>query len=195
MSTNTALERVTLKEKLLEILKNNNISSIINEIEFYMYIYDLDNELSEFKDKGKVLIDKIKQLIGERIADLMMYSVTEWAAAYIIAYEYQKIEELNRTYQTNITKYKCNYELYDTIKKTIYELNSLIDKFVKQIRETRDENTYNIMVEKIEQVNSIIKYLVDFMDNIEKENNKLIEISTNARQNLYKTIREILENL
>jgi hypothetical protein len=52
MHTNTALENVTLKEKLLDVLKNNNLRPVVKEIEFNMYIYGADNHLSKSKNKG-----------------------------------------------------------------------------------------------------------------------------------------------
>jgi hypothetical protein len=195
MSTNTALESITLKEKLLNILKNSNLRPVIKEIEFYMYIFDLDSDLSKFKDKGQVLIDKIKQLIGERITDLMMYSVTEWAASYIIAHEHQKIEELAKIHQINMTKYESKCELNNTIEKMIRELDVLIYNLTKQINESKNENIYYGMVETMEQASSIKEYLSDFIDKIEKDNKEVFDNALNAKRELNKIIHRILENL
>jgi len=195
MSTNTALESITLKEKLLNILKNSNLRPVIKEIEFYMYFFDLDSDLSKFKDKGQVLVDKIKQLIGERITDLMMYPVTEWASSYIIAHEHQKIEELAKIHQINMKKYESKCELNNTIKKMIRELDVLIYNLTKQINESKNENIYYGIVETMEQASSIKEYLSDFIDKIEKDNKEVFDNALNAKRELNKIIHKILENL
>jgi gas vesicle protein len=195
MSANTTLESATLKEKLLDILKNNNLRPVIKEIEFYVYIDTIDNHLSKFKNKGKVLIDKIKQLIGERITDLMMYSVTEWAAAYIIAHEHQRIEELSKIRQINMTKHECNHKLQDTINKMVNGLNYLIYNFTEQIKDSKNENVYYGTVDTIEQANSIKEYLSEVMDKIDKDNKEIFENAVTAKRELNKIIHGILEKL
>ncbi len=195
MSITTTSESRALKEKLLDILKNSNLRPVVKEIEFYMYMFGMDNHLSKYKDKGEILIDKIKQLIGERITDLMMYSVTEWAAAYVIAHEQQKIEELAKIHQINMMKYESNYKLHNTIKKMVNGLDELIYNFTKQIRENKNENIYYGMIETIEQASSIKEYLNGIIDKIEKDNKEIFDNAENAKQELYKVIHEILEKL
>jgi gas vesicle protein len=195
MSISTNLENTTLKEKLLSILKNNNLRPVIEEVEFYMYVYDLDSYLAKFKDKGKALIDKIKQLIGKKVKDLTMYSVTEWAAAYIIAHESQKIEELAKIYQINMTKRESNYELNTTIKKMIHDLDALIYNLTKQINESKNENIYYGTVETIEQASYIKECLSEFVNKIEKDNKEIFESAANAKRELNEIIHGILENL
>ncbi len=195
MSANTALEIYALKEKLLDILKNSNLRPVIIEIELNMYVFNAGSHLSKYKDKGPILIDKIKQLIGEKITDLMMYSVTEWAAAYVIAHERQKIEELAKIQQINITKCKYNYKLHNTISNMINELDELIYNFTKEIRENKNENIYYGMIETIEQASSIKEYLSGIIDKIEKDSKEMLNNAENAKQELYKIIHEILEKL
>jgi hypothetical protein len=195
MSTTTAPEKVLLKEKLLAILKDNNLMPFVKGLEFYLYKYDLDNEFIEFKDKGQVLVDKIKQLIGERITDLMMYSDTEWAAAYVIVHKYQKIAELARTHQINMAKHEYNYKLIDTIKKMLSGLDFLIYDSIKQVKDSKDENVYYGVADVIGKANSIKEYLSEVMNKIEKENGEIFENAVTAKRELFKIIREILENL
>ncbi len=195
MNITTTLESRALKEKLLDILKNSNLRPVIIEFEINMYILNTDSYLIKYKDKGEILIDKIKQLIGERIADLMMYSVREWAAAYVIAHERQKIEELTKIQQVNITKCKSNYKLHNTISNMIDELDKLIYNFTKEIRENKNENIYYGMIETIEQAISIKEYLNGILDKIEKDSKEMLNNAENAKQELYKIIHEILEKL
>jgi ribosome-associated translation inhibitor RaiA len=195
MNNTATLESNALKEKLLDVLKNNNLRPVIKEIEFHMYIYGADNHLSKFKNKGEVLVDKIKQLIGERITDLMMYSITEWAAAYVIAHEPQKIEELAKIYQINITKHEHNYQLYNAIRKMMNELDNLIYNLTEQIRKSRNENIYYGIVETIEKASSVKEYLKEVMDKIEKENKEIFENVAAAKRELNEIIHRILENL
>jgi gas vesicle protein len=195
MSSTTTLESNTLKEKLLDVLKNNNLRPVIKEIEFHMYIYGAGDYLSKYKDKGQVLIDKIKRLIGERITDLMMYSITEWAAAYVIAHEPQKIEELAKIHQVNMTKHEYNYQLHNVIRKMVNELDTLIYNLTEQIRKSKNENIYYGMIETIEKATSVKEYLSDVMDNIEKENKEIFEEAATVKQKLNEIIHRILGNL
>ncbi len=195
MSSNTILESNALREKLLDVLKNSNLGPVIKEFEFYMYIFNLDNHLSKFKDKGDVLIDKIKQLIGEKITDLMMYSITEWAGAYVVAHEHTKIEELAKTHQINMTKYETNYKLYYAIEKMVKELDVLIYNLTEQIMKDKRENIYYGIVETIEKANSVKEYLSEVMNKIETENKEIFENAKTAKEELNEIIHKILENL
>jgi len=135
-----------------------------------MYIFDgTDTPLSRFKEKGKVLIDKIKQLIGERTAELMMYSITEWASAYIVAREPEKIEQLAKAHQINIKKRDYNHQLYNIISKMVHEIDALIHNLTKQIKESQNENDYYAIVEAIEKASSVKEYLSDVMSKIEEK--------------------------
>jgi hypothetical protein len=195
MSSIADIKSNVLREKLLDVLKNDNLRPVIKEIEFCMYLYDPDNHLSTLKEKWEAVIDKIKQLVGERIVDLMIYPITEWAAAYIVAHEIQQIEELAKMRQINLTKHECNYQLRDTIGKMVHELNVLIHSLTEQVRKSKNENIYYGTVETIEKASSLKEYLSDIMDKLEKENTEIFESATIAKQKLYEIIYRILESL
>ena len=124
-----------------------------------------------------------------------MYSIAEWAAAYVIAHEPQKIEELTKIHQINMTKREYNYQLHNAIRKMVHKLDTIIYNFTEQIRKSKNENIYYGMVETIEQASSIKEYLSEVMDKIENKNKEIFENALTSKKELNKIIHGILENL
>jgi hypothetical protein len=185
MSSTVALESAALREKLLSLLKEGIPKEIINDIEWLVHE----------SGKGFNILSKINNILDKTAQDKLLYSTLEWAAAYIIAHEQKSLKELIDTYESSLIRYKHNRELSDHIRNTICGLNKLINGFVQEIKEIKNDNVYNTTLEDLEKTNSIIKYLVDVLDKIEKENQQLLEGVRTSRENIKEAIISILENL
>jgi len=107
----------------------------------------------------------------------------------------KKLKELIDIYESSFIKHKHNRELSDHIRNAIYSLNKLINGFVEEIKEIRNDNVHNITLENLEKTNSIIKYLVDVLDKIEQENKQLLEGALASREKIKEAIIGILEKL
>jgi len=185
MSTIVALESAALREKLLSLLKEGIPKEIIDDIEWLVHE----------SGKGFNILNKINNILDKTPQDKLLYSTLEWAASYIIAHEQKKLKELIDIYESSFIKYKHNRELSDHIRNIIYNTNKLINGFVEEIKEIRNDNVYNIALENLEKTNYIIKYLVDILDKIEKENKQLLEGARASRENIKEAIISILEKL
>ena len=183
MSSTVALESAALREKLLSLLKEGIPKGIIDDIEWLVHE----------SGKGLNILNKINNILDKKPQDKLLYSTLEWAAAYIIAHEQKTLKELIDTYESSFIKHKHNRELSDHIRNAIYSLNKLINGFVEEIKETRNDNIYNITLENLEKTNSIIRYLVDVLDKIEKENKQLLEDARASRENIKQIIIGIIE--
>jgi len=183
MSSTVALESAALREKLLILLKEGIPKEIIDDIEW----------LVQESGKGFNILNKINNILDKKPQDKLLYSALEWVAAYIIAHEQKTLKELIDTYESSFIKHKHNRELSDHIRNTIYSLNKLINGFVEEIKGIRNDNIYNIQLENLEKTNSIIRYLVDVLDKIEKENKQLLEDARVSRENIKEIIIGILE--
>ena len=183
MSSTVALESAALREKLLSLLKEGIPKGIIDDIEWLVHE----------SGKGLNILNKINNILDKKPQDKLFYSTLEWAAAYIIAHEQKKLKELIDIYESSFIKHKHNRELSDHIRNAIYSLNKLINGFVEEIKETRNDNVHNITLENLEKTNSIIRYLVDVLDKIEKENKQLLEDARASRENIKEIIIGIIE--
>jgi len=183
MSSTVALESAALREKLLSLLKEGIPKGIIDDIEWLVHE----------SGKGLNILNKINNILDKKPQDKLFYSTLEWAAAYIIAHEQKKLKELIDIYESSFIKHKHNRELSDHIRNAIYSLNKLINGFVEEIKRIRNDNIYNITLENLEKTNSIIRYLVDVLDKIEKENKQLLESARASRENIKEIIIGILE--
>jgi len=185
MSSTVALESAALREKLLSLLKEGIPKGIIDDIEWLVHE----------SGKGLNILNKINNILDKKPQDKLFYSTLEWAAAYIIAHEQKKLKELIDIYESSFIKHKHNRELSDHIRNAIYSLNKLINGFVEEIKEIRNDNVHNITLENLEKTNSIIKYLVDVLDKIEQENKQLLEGARSSREKIKEAIIGILEKL
>jgi hypothetical protein len=185
MSSTVALESAALREKLLSLLKEGIPKGIIDDIEWLVHE----------SGKGLNILNKINNILDKKPQDKLFYSTLEWAAAYIIAHEQKKLKELIDIYESSFIKHKHNRELSDHIRNAIYSLNKLINGFVEEIKEIRNDNVHNITLENLEKTNSIIKYLVDVLDKIEQENKQLLEGARASREKIKEAIIGILEKL
>jgi len=185
MSSTVALESAALREKLLSLLKEGIPKEIIDDIEWLVHE----------SGKGLNILNKINNILDKKPQDKLFYSTLEWAAAYIIAHEQKKLKELIDIYESSFIKHKHNRELSDHIRNAIYSLNKLINGFVEEIKEIRNDNVHNITLENLEKTNSIIKYLVDVLDKIEQENKQLLEGALASREKIKEAIIGILEKL
>jgi hypothetical protein len=185
MSSTVALESAALREKLLSLLKEGIPKGIIDDIEWLVHE----------SGKGLNILNKINNILDKKPQDKLFYSTLEWAAAYIIAHEQKKLKELIDIYESSFIKHKHNRELSDHIRNAIYSLNKLINGFVEEIKEIRNDNVHNITLENLEKTNSIIKYLVDVLDKIEQENKQLLEGALASREKIKEAIIGILEKL
>jgi len=185
MSNAVAIENIVLREKLLSLLKEGIPKEIIGDIEWLVHE----------SGKGLNILNKINNILDKNPQDKLLYSTLEWAASYIIAHEQKILKELIDIYESSFIKHKQNREISDHIRNTIYSLNKIINGFVEEIKEIRNDNVYNITLENLEKFNSIVTYLVDVLDKIEKENKRLLEDANAARENIRKTIIDILEKL
>jgi hypothetical protein len=183
MSSTVALESAALREKLFSLLKEGIPKEIIDDIEWLVHE----------SGKGLNILNKINNILDKKPQDKLLYSTLEWAAAYIIAHEQKTLKELIDTYESSFIKHKHNRELSDHIRNAIYSLNKLINGFVEEIKETRNDNVHNITLENLEKTNSIIRYLVDVLDKIEKENKQLLEDARASRENIKEIIIGIIE--
>jgi gas vesicle protein len=185
MSSVVPLESTALREKLLSLLKKGIAQAIVNDIELLIHE----------SGKGSIIASKVDNILDEKTQDKLLYSYLEWAAAYIIVHEQKTLEELIEIHESSIIKYHHNIELSDHIKKMIYGLNALINEFIKQINEIKDDNVYENVIKNLEKTNSIIKYLVNKLDETEKENKELIESFTASGEKIRKIVEGILERL
>jgi gas vesicle protein len=185
MNNTDALEVDILREKLLHLLRNGIPSEIISEIDFLM------------TKSGKIfnILDRIKNILYKTPQYKLLYSDTQWAAAYVIAHEHKTLKELIEKYESSCIKHKHNRELSDRIRNVIYNLNELTNKFVVEIKEIRNDNVYDQVIRNIEKTSSIIKYLVSDLDEIEKENKQLLEEIRASMENIQKIVIGILEKL
>ncbi len=185
MNSTTTLERVALREKLLTILRKGVPEAIIDDIKWL--IHESGN--------GAKIAGKVDKILDETKQDELLYSYVEWFAAYIIAHEQKTLEELIEIHESSIIKYRHNRKLSEHIRNMIWSLNGITNEFVAQIKEIRNENVFDDVLRSLERTNSVTKYLVNTLDEIEKENKKLLETLEAARENIRKTIGGILENL
>jgi hypothetical protein len=84
MSTINTLEREAIREKLLQILRDNNLLKIIKITEL----------LIESSEKIGDIMEKINAILEDNAIDKRVYHPNEWAAAYIIAHEYYTLKRL-----------------------------------------------------------------------------------------------------
>jgi hypothetical protein len=185
MSTANTLEIKAVKEKLLQVLRNNNMGKVLDYTQF------LISSLGKMGD----IIEKVHKVLDEAAIEKTIYSDVEWAAAYVIAHEYKTIEELIMIREVSLAKQKYNDRLAKHITNAIHDLNIIKDELIKQIRENTDENIYNAMTEILEKTNSIIRYLLDIWGKIQKDNRELIDYASAAEEKIEKTVIRILEEL
>jgi gas vesicle protein len=185
MSSAVALESIALREKLLYLLKKGIPQGILDDIRW----------LIEESGKGAIVVNKLNNILDETKQDILLYSYLEWPAAYVIAHEQKTLKELIEKYESSFIKHKHNRELSDRIRNMIYNLNELTYKFTVEIKEIRNDNVYDDVIKNIEKTSSIIRYLVNALDEIEKENKQLLEEICASRESIQKTVISILENL
>jgi hypothetical protein len=185
MSTTNTLERDTLKEKLLQVLRNDNLVKII----------DLTEHLIRSSGKMDDIIERINTILEDKVIDKRVYWPTEWAAAYIIAHEYDTLEKLVEMHENSFMKQKYNQQLADKIRNIIHSLNGLIDESANEIKKTSNEDIYDFILDKIVQTDSIIQYLVSVLDKIDKEYQEAREAMLNSKEEIKKTILGVLDRM
>ncbi len=185
MSSIVTIENTVSKEKLLSLLRKGIPQEIVNDIQW----------LIQESGKGSNIVSKVDNILDETIQEKLLYSYLEWVAAYIIAHEQKTLEELIEIYESSIIKHQHNKELSERIRKMVYSLNDLINEFVKQLKEIRNENIFDNVMKILEKTNSIIEYLVNTLAEIEQENKELIETIMNSREKIRKTVSGIIEKL
>ncbi len=135
MNTVKDLESAALKEKLLQVLRNDNLRKIIELTEYLMS----DSE------KIGVVMERINKILEDKVIHKRVYYPTEWAAAYVIAHEYDTLKRLVEINENSFIKQKYSQLLANKIRDAIYNLHNLIDELVKEIKKTNDDNTYDII--------------------------------------------------
>ncbi len=185
MSSTVTIENTVLKEKLLSLLRRGIPQEITNDIQW----------LIQESGKGSNIVSKVDNILDETTQNKLLYSYLEWVAAYIIAHEQKSLEELIEIYESSIIKHQHNKELSERIRKMVYSLNELINEFVKIVKEIKNENVFGDVIKILEKTNSIIEYLVNTLDEIEKENKELLETFMTSRENIRKIVGGILEKL
>jgi gas vesicle protein len=185
MSSIVPLESTVLRGKLLSLLKKGIPQAIVNDIQLLIHE----------SGKGFNISSQVDNILDDNTQDKLLYSYLEWAAAYIIAHEQKTLEELIEIHESSIIKHHHNMKLSDHIRKMIYGLNDLINEFIKQIKEIKDDVVYENVIKNLEKTNSIVKYLVNKLDEIEKENKELIETFTHSGEKIRKIVGGILERL
>jgi predicted nucleic acid-binding Zn-ribbon protein len=138
---------------------------------------------------------KLDHIIDETVKEKLVYSRSEWVAAYIIAHEYETLEKLNEIYQISLKKIRYNNKLSEQISKTICNLHDIIKELVEEIKEIKNDNIYESMIEKLEQANSVVNYLSDVLGKMGKERKELYENIEPLQENIKKTILSILDRL
>lgn len=185
MNTVKDLESAALKEKILQVLRNDNLRKIIELTEYLMS----DSE------KIGVVMERINKILEDKVIHKRVYYPTEWAAAYVIAHEYDTLKRLVEINENSFIKQKYSQLLANKIRDAIYNLHNLIDELVKEIKKTNDDNTYDIILDKIVQTDSVIKYLVSFLDKVDKEYKEAREAISTSEADIKKTILGIIEKL
>ena len=185
MNTARILENIALKEKLLRVLRNDSLKGIIKVTE----------NLMTTSANTYNIITKLDYIIDETVKEKLVYSRSEWVAAYIVAHEYEALEKLNELYEISLKKIRYNNRLSEQISKSIFNLHDIIKELVEEIKEIKNDNIYDSMVEKLEQANSVVNCLSDVLDKIGKEKKELYENIDILEENIKKTILGILERL
>ena len=185
MNTARTLENIALKEKLLRVLRNDSLKDIIKVTE----------NLMTTSAKTYNITTKLDHIIDETVKEKLLYSRSEWVAAYIVAHEYETLEKLNEIYEISLKKIRYNNKLSEQISKAIFNLHDIIKELVEEIKEIKNDNVYYSMVEKLEQANSVVNCLSDVLDKIGKEKKELYENIELLEENIKKTILGILERI
>ena len=185
MNTARILENIALKEKLLRVLRNDSLKDIIKVTE----------NLMTTSAKTYNITTKLDHIIDETVKEKLLYSRSEWVAAYIVAHEYETLEKLNEIYEISFKKIRYNNKLSEQISKTICNLHDIIKELVEEIKEVKNDNIYESMIEKLEQANSVANYLSDVLGKMGKERKELYENIEPLQENIKKTILNILERL
>jgi DNA polymerase III delta prime subunit len=185
MNTARTLENIALKEKLLRVLRNDSLKDIIKVTE----------NLMKTSANTYNIITKLDYIADETVKEKLVYSRSEWVAAYIIAHEYETLEKLNEIYEISLKKIRYNNKLSEQISKAIFNLHDIIKELVEEIKEIKNDNIYESMIEKLEQVNSVVNYLSDVLGKMGKEKKELYENIELLQENVEKTILSILERL
>jgi len=106
--------------------------------------------------------------------------------------KYPHTESVLKSWAITNKNKKC-YVYKDFVSS--YNLHNLIDELVKEIKKTNDDNTYDIILDKIVQTDSVIKYLVSFLDKVDKEYKEAREAISTSEADIKKTILGIIEKL
>ena len=185
MNTANTLENIALKEKLLRVLRNDSLKDIVKVTE----------NLMTTSAKTYNITTKLEHIIDKTAKEKLVYSRSEWISAYIVAHEYETLEKLNEIYKISLKKIRYNNKISEQISKTICNLNEIIRELVEEIKEIKNDNIYESMIEKLEQVNSVVNYLSDVLGKMGKEKKELYENIELLQENVEKTILSILERL
>jgi hypothetical protein len=185
MSSADVLENIALRGKLLCLLKKGIPQEILGDIQCII----------EKSGKETIIANKVDKILGGAKQDKLLHSYVEWVAAYVIVHEQKTLEELIETHKSSIIKHQHNTKLSEHIKKMIYDLNNLISELFKQMKEIRNDNAHDDMIRNIEKTSSIIGYLVNKLDEIEKENKYLLDEICASKESIRKTVVSILEGM
>jgi hypothetical protein len=74
-------------------------------------------------------------------------------------------------------------------------MNELSGRFAVGMKKIRNEDVFNDVLSNLEKINQIQRYLVSLLDEIGKENRQLFEEIHSSKENIQKTIMDILKRL